>query len=136
MSEEIHECRVERGTGRRCGLFIIIVTGCALTILAAPPPETDGLTKGVVWRQGFEGPDPSLVDWWGNIEKTVELQEIKTEDGRKVRWFDPRIGPFAFQGFDQSCFFATNVGSCSSMNSQIESFPLAEGIFSENSIRV
>ena len=84
MSEEIHECRVERGTGRRCGLFIIIVTGCALTILAAAPPETDGLTKGVVWRQGFEGPDPSLVDWWGNIEKTVELQEIKTEDGRTV----------------------------------------------------
>ena len=58
MSEEIHDCRVERGTGRRCGLFIIIVTGCALTILAPAAPETDGLTKGVVWRQGFEGPDP------------------------------------------------------------------------------
>ena len=60
---------------------------------------------------------------------------IKSCNCRKRRFY-PRMTSLTFKRIEQGGFFATNVGSCSSMNSQIESFPLAEGIFSENSIRV
>ncbi len=61
----------------------IVVVLCTLT--AGGDAETAGTgdgTPGVLWRQGFEGPEPALAHWNGVIGKTVESHAVATQDGR------------------------------------------------------
>ena len=61
----------------------IVVVLCTLT--AGGDAEAAGTgdgTPGVLWRQGFEGPEPALAHWNGFIGKTVESHAVATQDGR------------------------------------------------------
>ena len=59
---------------------------------------------------------------------------VKAKNGGKIGRFDPRIGSLALQGFDQSGFFPTNVGTCTTMNDQITRIVRAKDLFTAETL--
>ncbi len=59
---------------------------------------------------------------------------IKAKYGGEIGRLDPRIGPFALQGFYQSGFFAANVGTCTAMNDQIARIVQTQDLFTTEAL--